>query len=66
MDLQEMYEQIPTIRTNFRQALEATGGDVRKSIQDSFKDCGSLFEEDTVIENLKEEFENYVRGTLVA
>lgn len=66
MDLREMYVEVPRIRDNFRRALKETGGDVRKSIQDSFKECGSLFEEDTVIENLVEEFELYVKEVKAA
>ena len=61
MAVREFEEYIRDNRFIFRDMLESSDGKIKEFIQYVFNDCTNQFEEDTLIENLKEEFEDYLK-----
>lgn len=60
MELGEFEVLVKQARTGLRIAL-LYDVHVRDAVIEPFSKCASKFEEDTLIENLKEEFENYCK-----
>lgn len=64
MAVREFEEYIKNCRKEFRENLDVTdiyGFKMNAKIKNFFKECTNQFEEDTLIENLKEEFEDYLK-----
>ena len=58
-------EYVKECREGFRKQLNYKDlwiGDLDDYIINKFSECTNQFEEDTLIENLKEEFEDYLKG----
>lgn len=67
MYLEEMYTEMPKMRELFKGYLEMMDGsidkiDLKGFLKDCLNKCGSQFEEQTLEENLKEEFGLYLGG----
>jgi hypothetical protein len=67
MLLNEMYTEIPRMRELFKGYLECMDGTVdklnlKKFLRECLDECGSQFEEQTLEENLKEEFGLYMEN----
>lgn len=60
MEVSKFDNLVQEVRTSFREELE-TSGSVENVIFGGISRCCSKFEEDALIENLKEEFEDYCK-----
>lgn len=64
MAVKDFEEYIENVREDFRVTLDTSDMisiNMEATILSYFKKCTNQFEEDTLIENLKEEFENYLK-----
>lgn len=67
MKIKDFESMVALTRKRLRECLDMVKYDYREKmipikhvIGEAFSECGSLFEEETLVENLKEEFENWV------
>jgi hypothetical protein len=71
MELGKIYDEIPTMRKEFRKVVESGNRDdfthkriakLGKEIRRHLKKAGSRFEETCIMENLQEELQDYLNA----
>lgn len=66
MELREMENEIKKNREDFARVLRSSDQTIKPVVSKYFENCCSEFEEQTMIENLKEVFEAYLEEVKAA
>lgn len=65
MPVRDMYKSIQELRTEFRDALYDGAGDYLPIIRKGLDMFGGEFEEQTLAENLREEFNDFLEAAML-